>query len=145
MSAAASGLAGGIASLVFRSTASMSLLAAACPGTMTRATGAALERAFAGTQVQRGHRHGLRMALSTVGVEDPQGLSGVCLSGERGGTERQECGYAAHVYFRVPAVIALISAITFSGSKTDAQSGWKSFLRPRSIAMRAPSENGDPM
>ena len=35
MSAAASGLAGGIANLVFRSTASMSLLAAACPGTMT--------------------------------------------------------------------------------------------------------------
>ncbi len=44
----------------------------------------------------------------------------------------------------VALVIALISAITFSGSKTAFQSGWKSFFLPRSMASSAPSEKGDP-
>ncbi len=44
-----------------------------------------------------------------------------------------------------PLTMAWISAITFSGSNTDFQSGWNNFFFPRSIAIKAPSENGDPM
>ena len=57
-----------------------------------------------------------------------------------GGVESDQTGRALDVAL----VIALISAITFSGSNTDLHSGWKSFFLPRSMASSAPSEKGDP-